>query len=54
MSFEEWLSFSRLFSMVLFFLLFVGIVIWAFWPANKPRFEREARTVLDDHDETER
>jgi cytochrome c oxidase cbb3-type subunit IV len=29
-------------------LLFAGIVIWAWRPANRKRFERDARIPLDD------
>ena len=29
-------------------LLFAGIVVWAWRPANRRRFERDARIPLDD------
>ena len=28
--------------------LFIGIVIWAMWPGNRTRFERQGRIPLDD------
>jgi cytochrome c oxidase cbb3-type subunit IV len=28
-------------------LIFLGICTWAFWPANRKRFEVEARRPLD-------
>lgn len=31
-----------------FTLLFAGIVVWAFWPSNKSRFEAHGRIPLDD------
>jgi cbb3-type cytochrome oxidase subunit 3 len=51
MNADEMLLLSREFSLVLFFLLFVGILFWAFWPKNKERFDREARRILEDRDE---
>ncbi len=33
---------------VWFVLLFVGIVVWAFWPSNKARLEAQGRIPLDD------
>ncbi|WP_130472973.1 cbb3-type cytochrome oxidase subunit 3 [Candidatus Magnetaquicoccus inordinatus] len=50
MSFDEWLSLSRQFALVLFFLLFVGIIFWAYRPKNKEHFEKEGRAIVDDHD----
>ncbi|MEO5330600.1 MAG: cbb3-type cytochrome c oxidase subunit 3 [Magnetococcus sp. YQC-5] len=51
MTTDEMLLFSRQFSLVLFFLLFVGIVLWAYWPKNKERFEKEARSILEEPDD---
>ena len=31
-------------------LVFAGIVIWAWRPANRRRFERDAHIPLNDHD----
>lgn len=31
-----------------FALLFLGIVVWAFWPGNKARLEAQGRIPLDD------
>lgn len=51
MNLDDLLLFSRIFPLVLFFLLFVGIVAWAFWPKNRERFDREARRILEDKEE---
>ncbi|MBF0190758.1 MAG: cbb3-type cytochrome c oxidase subunit 3 [Magnetococcales bacterium] len=51
MDFDTLVAFSRQFGVVWFFLLFVGIVAWAFWPGNKKRFEKEGRRVLEEGDE---
>jgi cytochrome c oxidase cbb3-type subunit IV len=29
-------------------LCFIGIVLWAYWPRNRSRFEQDARIPLDD------
>jgi len=38
-----------------FFLLFAGIVAWAFWPGNKQRLEAQGRIPLEnDRDGSDR
>ncbi|MBF0380894.1 MAG: cbb3-type cytochrome c oxidase subunit 3 [Magnetococcales bacterium] len=41
-------SFSKQFSLIWFFLLFIGIVLWAYWPSHKKGFEEEGEKLLDD------
>jgi cytochrome c oxidase cbb3-type subunit IV len=31
-----------------FFLVFGGIVLWAYWPGNRKKLEEDARIPLDD------
>jgi cytochrome c oxidase cbb3-type subunit 4 len=33
---------------VYFALLFAAVCVYAFWPKNKEKFEKAARTVLDE------
>lgn len=33
---------------VWFFMLFAGIVAWAFWPSRRATFERHGRIPLND------
>ncbi|MBF0400616.1 MAG: cbb3-type cytochrome c oxidase subunit 3 [Magnetococcales bacterium] len=47
-SVDDLIYFSRIFALVLFFVLFVGILVWAFLPGNKQRFEKEARKILEE------
>ncbi|MBF0175008.1 MAG: CcoQ/FixQ family Cbb3-type cytochrome c oxidase assembly chaperone [Magnetococcales bacterium] len=42
---------SKEFALILFFLLFVGIVVWAFWPGNRVRFQQEGEKILEEGDE---
>ena len=39
-------------SVGLFYLIFMAIVvvIYTFWPANKPGFDRAARAILNEED----
>jgi cytochrome c oxidase cbb3-type subunit IV len=39
-------------SFGLFYLigLSVAVLIYTFWPSNKPRFDHAARSILDDED----
>jgi cytochrome c oxidase cbb3-type subunit 4 len=40
-------SITQVAALLLFFVLFVGVLIYAFWPGNKKRFERAARLPLE-------
>ncbi|MBF0614309.1 MAG: cbb3-type cytochrome c oxidase subunit 3 [Magnetococcales bacterium] len=51
MDFDTLIRFSKQFGLVWFFVLFVAIVAWAYWPGNKKRFEQEGRSILEDVDE---
>ncbi|MBF0447058.1 MAG: cbb3-type cytochrome c oxidase subunit 3 [Magnetococcales bacterium] len=51
------LSFSKQFSLIWFFLLFVAVVAWAYWPSHKKRFEDQAGKLLEEdpvHNESAR
>ena len=39
-------------SIGLFYLiaLFIGVVVYAYWPSNKKRFERAAASIVEDED----
>jgi cytochrome c oxidase cbb3-type subunit IV len=40
-------------SVGLFYLMamFAAALVYAYWPSNKPGFERAARSILEDEDE---
>ncbi|MBF0193219.1 MAG: cbb3-type cytochrome c oxidase subunit 3 [Magnetococcales bacterium] len=48
MDFDTMISFSKQFSLIWFFLIFVGIVLWAYWPSHKKGFEEEGQRLLED------
>jgi len=35
-------------STVWFFLFFVGMLLWVFWPSRKPHMDRQANIPLND------
>ena len=42
---------SQTVVLILFFALFVGIVVYVFWPGNKKKFDEAAQLPLEDDDE---
>lgn len=34
------------------FVLFLGVIIYAFWPSNKKRFDRAKKSILDKDDKS--
>lgn len=38
---------SQVVSLLMFVGLFVGVVVYALWPANGPRFDAAQRAALD-------
>ncbi len=47
MNYEQVASFTQIAALLLFVAIFVGVVIYAFWPGNEKRFERAARLPLE-------
>ena len=47
----EWTSaFAKSFGLIYLIALSVGITVYAFWPAFGKRFDKAAKSVLDDED----
>ena len=46
MTYEQVASITQVAALLLFFALFVGVLIYAFWPGNKKRFERGREAAL--------
>lgn len=47
MSYEQVASVSQVVALVVFVALFAGVLLYAFWPGNKKRFEQAARLPLE-------
>lgn len=48
MTYEDVRSFVALAGLAIFIGLFLGVLLYTFWPGNKRRFERARRIPLDD------
>jgi len=47
MSYQTVASFSQVTSLLMFIGLFAGMLAYALWPSNGPRFDRIQREALD-------
>lgn len=43
-------AFAKSFGLFYLMALSIGVVVYACWPSNKKRFERAAKSVLDDEE----
>jgi cytochrome c oxidase cbb3-type subunit 4 len=53
MSYEQVASISQVAALLFFFALFVGIVVYAFWPGNKKKFEEAAKLPFEEGPQNE-
>ena len=53
MSYEQVASLTQVAALLLFIALFIGVLVYAFWPGNKKRFEKAARLPLEKDSEPE-
>jgi cytochrome c oxidase cbb3-type subunit IV len=53
MEYEQVASISQVAALIFFILLFAGVVLYAFWPGNKKRFDDAARLPLEDDPDSE-
>jgi cytochrome c oxidase cbb3-type subunit 4 len=47
MTYEQVSGIAQIVALVFFVALFVGVVIYAFWPGNKKQFEEDAKIPLE-------
>ena len=47
MTYEQVASITQVAALIFFIVLFAGVVVYAFWPGNKKRFEQAARLPLE-------
>jgi cytochrome c oxidase cbb3-type subunit 4 len=43
-------GFSKSFGLFYLIALSVAVLIYTYWPSNKPRFDHAARSILSDED----
>ena len=46
--YEAWSHFAATWGLLYFFALFMGVVIYAYWPRNKEKFDAAAQIPLRD------
>ncbi|MDJ0511939.1 MAG: cbb3-type cytochrome c oxidase subunit 3 [Methyloceanibacter sp.] len=54
MEYEQVASISQVAALIFFIVLFAGVVIYAFWPGNKKRFDEAAKLPLEDDPESDK
>ncbi len=47
MTYETVAAFTQSFSLLIFFIVFIGAAVYAAWPANQGTFDRASRMPLD-------
>lgn len=47
MTYQQVASITQAAALLLFVALFVGVLIYSFWPGNRKRFEEAARLPLE-------
>jgi cytochrome c oxidase cbb3-type subunit 4 len=47
MSYDQVASVSQVVALIFFVVLFAGVLLYAFWPGNKKRFEEAAKLPLE-------
>ena len=53
MEYEQVASISQVAALIFFIVLFAGVVLYAFWPGNKKRFDEAAKLPLEDDPEVD-
>ena len=48
MTYESVSSFVGTAGLIFFMVLFLGILVYVFWPGNKRKFEKAARAPLEE------
>lgn len=53
MTYETVAGFTQSLSLIIFFTLFIGVVVYAVWPGNSKTFEHASRMPLDSDEHNE-
>ncbi|MEQ8369280.1 MAG: cbb3-type cytochrome c oxidase subunit 3 [Alphaproteobacteria bacterium] len=48
MTYDGARAFAGFFGLFFFIALFIGVLVYVFWPRNKARFERAARLPMEE------
>lgn len=47
MSYDTVATFSQVTSLLFFTAMFIGVLVYAFWPGNRQKFDEAQRRALD-------
>ena len=50
MDHEAVVAFAKSFGLFYLIAMAIGVVVYAFWPRNRKRFARAARSIVEDED----
>lgn len=50
MDHEMLVAFSKSWGLFYLIIFAIGVLVYAFWPANRKRFDRAKKSILDDDD----
>ena len=53
MTYEQVASVSQVAALIFFIVLFAGVVLYAFWPGNKKKFDEAAKLPFDDESQSD-
>jgi len=48
MTYESASVLSQIVALILFIALFVGVIVYVFWPGNKKKFDEASKLPLED------
>ena len=47
MTYDTVATFSQVASLLLFIAMFIGVIVYTFWPGNRQKFDEAQRKALD-------
>ncbi|MGD9669471.1 MAG: cbb3-type cytochrome c oxidase subunit 3 [Hyphomicrobiaceae bacterium] len=47
MSYDSVATFSQVASLLFFIAMFIGVIVYVFWPGNRQKFDEVQRKALD-------
>lgn len=47
---DNLVAFSKSFGLFYLITLSIAVLVYAYWPSNKPRFDEAARNIIHDED----
>jgi cytochrome c oxidase cbb3-type subunit IV len=53
-TYESWRAFAASWGLIFFGLIFLGVVVYVFWPSRRKQFEQDARIPFREDDDNVR